>query len=249
MQTELAGRVALVTGAGRGIGAAICRALAEEGACVTVNDLDVKAAEGVAHAIREAGGAATAIAGDVTAADDVERIVGATWAPRQRLDVLVNNAGIGERRRVRDMSEAEWDRMLTVNLKSVFLCSRAALGRLGPDGGRIVSIASMWAKAPGGDLAHYAASKAGITALTRALAVECAPQGITVNAVAPGHVETDLTRAMPAEALARARAAVLLPHGLARPEDIADAVVFLASARARHITGVTLSVNGGQWID
>jgi 3-oxoacyl-[acyl-carrier protein] reductase len=249
MDLGLEQRVALVTGAGRGIGAVICAAMTREGACVIVNDVDAKAAAAVAAAIRETGGAATAVAGDVTVAADVERLFSAAWAVRNRLDVLVNNAGIGGRRRVREMSEAEWDRMLAVNLKSAFLCSRAALKLMGRDGGRIINMASMWAKAPAGELAHYAASKAGMIALTRTLAVECAPQGITVNAVAPGHIDTDMTRAMSAEALERVRASVLLPHGLGHPEDIAAAVLFLASARARHITGITLAVNGGQWID
>jgi 3-oxoacyl-[acyl-carrier protein] reductase len=249
VETELAGRVALVTGGARGLGAAIGAALAREGAAVVLADLDAKQAAAVAAEVRAAGGAATAVAGDLTVAADVERMVADACRSRGRLDILVNNAGIGERRRVRDLTEGEWDRMLAVNLKSAFLCARAALDRLAAPGGRIVNIASMWAQAPAAELAHYAAAKAGLLALTRTLAVECAPQGITVNAVAPGHIDTDMTRAMAPEALARARAAVLLPHGLGRPEDIADAVVFLASARARHITGVTLAVNGGQWID
>ncbi|HID87508.1 MAG TPA: 3-oxoacyl-ACP reductase FabG [Anaerolineae bacterium] len=244
---KLKDRVALVTGAGRGIGREIALALAREGAHVTVNY--AHSAEGARATVEEAralGVRAIALQADVSRADQVEAMVQRTVDELGRLDVLVNNAAIFSSTPLFEVTEALWDEILAVNLKGVFLCARAAARvMLAQGAGVIVNIAS------GGGLdpypgyrtsAPYAASKAGVIMLTRVLARELAPQ-VRVNCVAPGIVDS---KARPMSKAAKEKFSALTPLGrVGEPADIADVVVFLASDDARFMTGQTLSVDGG----
>lgn len=250
MKVDLSGRRAVVTGAGRGIGRAIARHLAEAGAGVLVNDLDGAPAEGVADLIRHEGGRAIAHVADVADWDAVVRMINAAEAAFGGLDILVNNAGIIRRGTLETMSLDDWHRVIAVNLTGTFYCCRAAAPLLRAAGwGRIINITSIAGKM--GDIASapgYGPSKAGVIALTKTLAREMAPWGITVNAVAPHAVETEMSAQWSPET----RAAILagIPLGrLAREDEVAAAVLFLASPEAGFITGETLDVNGGAWMD
>ena len=247
----LDGRKALITGAGTGIGRATALALIREGAIVAVTDLDRDRAESVAA---EAGGPAFAL--DVTDAAATDRVLGEAAAAMGGLDVLCANAGISTMRRVVDLSEEEWDANMAVNAKGVFLSNRAVCRRWLADGtkGVIVNTASLAAKQGAPLLAHYSASKFAVLGFTQALAREVAPQ-IRVNCVCPGFVRTGMQHrevAWEAELRQMSEAAVrdeyvsLTPLGrLEEPEDVADAIVFLASDLARFITGEALNVSGG----
>ncbi|MDR7522587.1 MAG: SDR family NAD(P)-dependent oxidoreductase [Armatimonadota bacterium] len=247
---DLAGRRALVTGAGRGIGRAIARRLAASGASVVVNDPHADDAEAVVEAIRHAGGRAAAWAADVSDYDAVVRMVAAAQQTFGGLEILVNNAGIIRRGTLETMSLDDWHRVIAVNLTGTFYCCRAAVPLLkAAGGGRIINIASIAGKA--GDLTSapgYGPSKAGIIALTKSLARALAPWGVTVNAVAPHAVETEMSAQWSLET----RAAVLagIPLGrLCTEDEVAAAVLFLASPLAGFITGETLDINGGAWMD
>jgi 3-oxoacyl-[acyl-carrier protein] reductase len=197
---KLEGRVAIVTGGARGIGRAIATALAREGAAVAVADLDEQGASATAARIVAAGGQAVAIGGDVTDPEQAERIVAETLDALGGLHVLVNNAAIGTSCPVLEMSVETWQRMLDSNLSSVFYCTRVALPHLiGQRWGRIINIASQLALKGGVEMAHYCAAKAGVLGLTKALARELAPYSITVNAIAPGPVETNMLADLPDE--------------------------------------------------
>jgi 3-oxoacyl-[acyl-carrier protein] reductase len=241
-------RVALVTGAGSGIGRAVAEAFAREGASVTILDVDGERAAETARAIESGGGEALAVMADVCSAEDVARAVAETLARFRRLDVLVNNAGTGVASPVEDLGEAMWDRVLDVNLKGAFLCTRAAVPAMKQQGGgAIVNIASVEAVKGIPGHSAYAASKAGITGLTRALATELAPFGIRVNYLCPGAVWTRMTEHW----FSRQREQVVagIPLGrIADPVDIAGPVLFLASDDARYITGQGLIVDGGMVI-
>lgn len=245
--TSLAGRVAIVTGAGKGIGRGIALGLAEAGATVVVNGRTAAALEAVAAEISAAGGEAFAVAADVSAAHDADRLVAAVLERCGRLDVLVNNAGIYLTANVVDMTEADWDLTLAVDLKGVFLCSRAAARQMiRQRSGRIVNITSI-AQLRGGTPghAHYGAAKAGVGAFTKTLAKELGPYGVTVNCVAPGLIE-DTEMGQASKRLMGESYLATIPLGcLGTVRDVAGAVVFLASDRARYITGETLNVNGG----
>lgn len=240
---EFGGRVALITGAGRGIGLATARALGARGASVVM--VDVQDLSGVLTPDRS-----LAITADVTSAEDVERAVKATVARFGRLDILVNNAGICPLTPFAEISPDEWDHVLAVNLKGAFLCCQAALPHLRRSGtsGRIINIASV-AGQMGGVLvgAHYAASKAGLIGLTKSLARLLAPDGVTVNCIAPATTATDLTAAWPDELQAQVQAQIPLGR-FAQPEEIAAAVCHLASDAASFMTGATLDVNGGLYL-
>ena len=249
----LRGRLAVVTGGARGIGRAICETLARDGADVAVVDLDKAGAEETAGLVRRAGRSAAAFRVDVSDEPAVEAFfaaLGAAFGSGRVTDILVNNAGICPTTPVLDIRAAEWDRVLAVNLRGTFLMSREALRRMKERRlGRIVSIASAAAKLGGLTAgAHYAASKAGVIALTKSLALAAAPFKVNVNAVCPGPTTTDMTDAWGAETN-RAFADKIPWKEYGKPQDIAEAVAFLASDRARYITGEVLDVNGGLVMD
>ncbi len=242
-----AGRVALVTGGARGIGQAIALRLAQDGIAVAVNyrGSAEAAAETVAQ-ITAAGGRAIALAGDVAVTDQAAKLIADTVAGFGRLDILVNNAGITRDNLAMRMSEDDWDAVLTTNLKGAFLCAKAALRPLlkARESGRIISISSVVGIMGNAGQVNYSAAKAGLIGLTKSLAREVASRGITVNAVAPGFIRTDMTAALGHEVQEGILKTIPLGY-LGEPTDIADAVAFLASPAARYITGQVISVNGG----
>lgn len=244
---DLAGTSALVTGGARGIGRACCAMLARAGAKVCVNyRVETPQAELVAGRIVEAGGEAFALSADVSRRDEAEMLVEEVVARFGAIDLLVNNAGIWTRSPIDEMSDGEWSEMLAVNLTGAFHCIRAAVPHMKAKGsGRIVNVSSTAGQRGEAFHAHYAATKGALISMTKSLATELAPDGILVNAVAPGWVDTDMTR----EALEGAeRHAILagIPLGrVARPEEIAGAVVWLASDLASFVTGEIVNVNGG----
>ena len=243
---SLEGKVLLVTGGGRGIGRAIALVAAEAGADVAVAvSRDVAAAEAVAGEVRSMGRKAAAYRTDVADPAACEKLIASTIADLGRLDVLVNNAGITRDGLVIRMSDADWDAVLDTNLKGAFNCSRSALKRmLRQKSGRIINITSVVGLTGNAGQVNYSASKAGMIGLTKALAREAAPRGITCNAIAPGWIETRMTEGLPESLQADWKGKIPLGRfGL--PEDVAEAVVFLASDRAAYITGQVLAVDGG----
>ncbi len=246
----LEGRVALVTGAQQGIGAAIARAVAGAGGDVVINYLDdADAAEAVAAEVRAAGRRASLVQGNVTDGNDIEAMLRAADG-LGGIDILVNNAAIFPRVAFLEMTEADWDAVLNVNLKAPFLCSLAAAKRLraAGKGGAILNLASSAAFRGSARGTHYVASKAGILGLTRASALELAPHAIRVNAIAPGLTDTAQPRHGMTEDEIAAAAARLPLAGLTLPEDVAELAVFLCSDAARRITGQCVHVNGGDYL-
>jgi 3-oxoacyl-[acyl-carrier protein] reductase len=249
MELELAGRVALVTGAGRGIGAAIARELGRAGCDVALVDLGAfDGAEATAGTIRGMGRRAIALRADVTSLQAAENAVAATVHALGRLDILVCNAGITRDAMVWKMTEEAWDQVLEVNLKGCFtFCRAAAPVFRGQQQGRIVTMASINGLRGKVGQSNYAASKAGIIALTKSLARELGPSGVTVNCVAPGMVATEMTVTLPTEVVEKARMESAVGR-IAQPEDVAYVVAFLCSDRARHVTGEVIKVDGGQYL-
>ncbi len=243
---SLEGKVLLVTGGGRGIGRAIALTAAEAGADVAVAvSRDVAAAEAVAGEVRLMGRKAAAYQTDVVDPVACEKLIATTIADLGRLDVLVNNAGITRDGLVIRMSDADWDAVLDTNLKGAFNCSRSALKRmLRQKSGRIINITSVVGLTGNAGQVNYSASKAGMIGLTKALAREAAPRGITCNAIAPGWIETRMTEGLPESLQADWKGKIPLGR-FGRPEDVAEAVVFIASDRAAYITGQVLAVDGG----
>jgi len=243
---SLEGKVALVTGGGRGIGRAIALALADAGADVAIAvSRDVAAAESVAEEIRARGRRALARQTDVSSGAETEELVTAVVAELGRIDILVNNAGITRDGLIMRMSEEDWDAVLDVNLKGTFNCTKAAVKRMVRQrSGRIVNVTSIMGITGNGGQANYAASKAGIIGLTKSTAKEVGSRGITCNAVAPGWVQTQMTEHLPSALAEQVLKQVSLGR-LGQPEDIAGAVLFLCSEASSYITGQVLVVDGG----
>jgi 3-oxoacyl-[acyl-carrier protein] reductase len=242
---NLSGKVALVTGASRGIGRGIAEALGAAGASVAVNyRTGARAAGEVVTSIRSSGQDAFAVQADVAEEDDVNRMVSAVLDQFGRIDILVSNAGILTQSHLADMPTLMWDEMMRTNLRSAFLCTRAVLpGMLSRKDGRIIYVASQLGLKGAPDLVHYSAAKAGVIGMTRALAREVAPH-VTVNAIAPGPIETDMLANITEDWKAMKLAELPLAR-FGRVADVAPTAVFLASDEAAYYTGQVLGPNGG----
>ena len=242
----LVGKVALVTGGSRGIGRAIALKLAENGADVAINYAgNTAAAEEVKTAIEQMGRKALLVQGSVADTDGVQTIVNTVVKELGRLDILINNAGITRDGLLMRMKEADWDDVMHTNLKGVYNCSKAVLRTMMKQrSGRIVNMASVVGEMGNAGQTNYAATKAGVIGFTKSLAKEVASRGITVNAIAPGFIATDMTSVLTDDQ--KAEMARTIPLGRAgQPEDVANAVLFLVSEGAAYITGQVLNVDGG----
>jgi len=251
MDLGLAGKTAIVTGGGSGIGRAVCFLLAQEGAGVAVVDLYGDRADAVADTIKEHNGRAVSLAADVSDASDVNRVVAKVTEDYGGIDILVNNAGIILQALAVDMTEPQWDKILNNNLKSCFLCSQAAARQMIRQGrgGRIVNVSSIHAELSEPSAAAYTAAKGGMEAFSRTLATELAPHKITVNCIRPGATYTELTIPMYTETVKRSLFMRIPLQEIAEPSWIADGIVFLASERARYVTGQILTIDGGYVMD
>ncbi|MFH0871256.1 MAG: 3-oxoacyl-[acyl-carrier-protein] reductase [bacterium] len=246
MERLFEGKAALVTGGSRGIGAAICRALASQGAKVAVNCRKSReAAEQVLAEVKALGSEGILLEGDVSSAEQVSKIFQALQGAFGRLDILVNNAGVVRDKFLMLMGEGDWDEVLATNLKGVFLCSKAACRMMiGQRSGKIINLASPSALSGRAGQVNYSASKGGVVSFTKSLARELSRFGITVNAVSPGIIETELTGQLSEEI--RQEFLGMIPLGrFGLPEEVAAAAVFLASPAADYLTGQILSVDGG----
>ena len=244
---ELKGKVAIITGAGQGMGRAVARRLAASGAVLVVNDLNKEASERTAEDLKAGGCSVISIPGDVTSSEDVSDLINGAVNAYGTIDILVNNAGVLRPTPVIDIEEDEWDSVIKGNLKSTYLCSRAVLTTMRTgDWGRIVNFSSTAGKnisTVGG--AHYTAAKAGILGFTRHLAKEEARYGITVNSVCPGLIDTEMVRSTIDEDRTKAYADSFPISRLGEPSEVAELVAFLVSDRASYITGASLDINGG----
>ncbi|AEJ42176.1 beta-ketoacyl-ACP reductase [Alicyclobacillus acidocaldarius] len=247
---KLDGQVAIVTGAARGIGAATAKRLAADGAKVAVFDIKEELTKDTVEAIRQAGGEAIGVGCDVTKADDVERAIESVVQKWGRLDILVNNAGVIRDNLLFKMTEEDWDTVMNVHLKGAFLCSRAAQKYMVQQkSGKIINLSSTSALGNRGQ-ANYAAAKAGIQGFTRTLAIELGPFGIRVNAVAPGFIETDMTRAtaerigVDYEAFKQAASQQIALRRTGKPEDVANVIAFFASDDSAYVSGQVLYIDG-----
>ncbi|MDP3052432.1 MAG: SDR family NAD(P)-dependent oxidoreductase [bacterium] len=241
---DLKNKVAIVTGARRGIGKGIVMALAKEGCNVVVSDINEEECEIVVGEIEKIGVEGLAVKCDVSRKEEVDNLIKKAVEKFGKLDILVNNAGIFPFTPFLKMTEADWDKVLNINLKSVFMCSQEAV-KMMKDGGKIISISSIAAFIGFEGLTHYCASKGGISAFTRALALELASKKINVNAVAPGVINTPGVSEVFNDEVKKQTIAVIPWQRMGLPEDIANAVVFLASDKADYITGQTIVVDGG----
>ena len=253
---ELSGQTAIVTGAGRGIGRAVALELAGMGADIVVAELDTATGESVAEEVRSLGRRALALCTDVTQRADLEAMVSRTVDEFGRIDVLVNNAAIYRAQPVLEISEAHWDRMMDLNVRALFFASQAVLPHmLAAQRGAIVNVASVAAMIASGLASPYCASKAAVISITRSLALAVAADGVRVNAVCPGYVQTEMWAQleeevsaivdMPREEFSRQRLAQIPLRRWEQPEDVARVVAFLASERSAYITGEAVNVSGG----
>jgi len=248
---KLEDRVAIVTGAGKGIGKGIATVFSREGASVVVTDWDEEAGKKTAEEIRRSGGDAFFVKCDVSNEEQVKAMILATTAKYGRINVLVNNAGIGVYKTVLDTTSEDWDRCLAVNLKGVFLCSKYAIPHIkAAGGGAIVNIASVHSYQNVGGTAPYAASKAGVVALTRVMAIDYGHDKIRVNAICPGWIDTPLIQSIFDDARDPEKARREVEHRqilgrLGTPEEVGQAAAFLASDEASYITGASLMVDNG----
>jgi 3-oxoacyl-[acyl-carrier protein] reductase len=248
MDLGLKDKVAIVTGSARGLGAAMARRLAEEGARVVVTDIQAELAQATTAALRQADLQAHCVVADITKAADVQRLVDETVAVFGGLHVLVNNAGMPRDKHLVKMAEDDWDLVMDVMLKGAFLATRAVMPHFIEQGwGRVINISSR-AHFGNPTQANYSAAKAGLIGMAKALAIEEGRYGVTVNCIAPGFMETEMVRALPTYEAIRERAIQAQPIKRAgQPEDVADAVAFLASERAGFISGEVLHVSGGRY--
>jgi 3-oxoacyl-[acyl-carrier protein] reductase len=248
MSQVLQGQVALVTGASRGIGRAVALALAEQGAKVIGTATSTSGAADIERALHEAGHEGAGIALDVTDAAACEAAIAEVEKRFGAVGILVNNAGITRDNLAMRMKDDEWDAVLDTNLKAVFRMSRLVMrGMMKAKKGRIINITSVVGSSGNPGQANYAAAKAGVAGMSRALARELGSRNITVNCVAPGFIDTDMTKVLPEEQRQALTGQIALGR-LGQPEEIAAAVVFLASPAAAYITGTTLHVNGGMYM-
>jgi len=236
-------KVAIITGGGGGIGRATALALSKEGARITVADIDLAKSKEVAAEIKEKGGEAIGVKVDVTDSEDIARMVEVTQGNFGRIDILVNGAGICQRKPLNDLSEDDWDKMYSVNLRGTFFCSQAVLEVMKRQkSGKIINIASLGGEVGGIKVgANYAATKAGVICLTKSLAKYAAPY-INVNAISPGFIDTEMTKGAGYD-----------PNDvplkrIGKPEEVADVILFLASDSSRYITGANIDVNGGVYM-
>lgn len=241
-------KVVVITGASRGIGRALALTLAATGAKLVLSARNEEALIPLVAEIRDGGGAAVALAGDVGSAGAADKLIEAGVSAFGRVDVLVNNAGITRDALLLRMKDEDWDAVLNVNLKGAFLCIRAAAKVMSKQRyGRIINISSVVGEMGNPGQANYCASKAGLLGLTKSVARELARRNVTVNAITPGFIVTDMTDALPEKT--REELAAQIPLGrFGSAEDIAHAVIFLASDQAGYITGQTLGVNGGMYM-
>jgi len=238
-------KTAVVTGSARGIGRVIARSFATAGANVVISDVDQAACEKTAS---EIGGAAIACRADVTSADDIDQLFKTVTDKFKRIDIVVNNAGITRDGLMIRMDEKDWDTVLDINLKGAFLVTKSAARIMMKQRyGRIVNISSVVGLTGNAGQANYSASKAGLIALTKTSAKELGSRGVTVNAVAPGYIETEMTAALPEAAREFFLSKVVLGRS-GTPEDVARAVLFLASDEAAYVTGQVLAIDGGMMI-
>lgn len=242
---KLSGKVAVVTGGAHGMGRAIAQLFGQEGADLGIIDLDEKTAAGVTEGIRKLGRRGVVVRGNVGDETDVTEAFKRITGELGDVDILVNNAGIDTTSKVADMPTSMWDEMITINLRSIFLCTRAVLpGMLKKKYGRIINMASQLAHKGAPEMAHYAAAKAGVIGFTRSLAYEVGEHGITVNAIAPGPIDTDLFRKLP-EDWRRRKLAEVPMHRAGSVDEIAPTALLLACEEGGYYLGSTLNPNGG----
>jgi 3-oxoacyl-[acyl-carrier protein] reductase len=251
---KLDGRACIVTGAGsaRGIGRAVALAMVAQGAALTLCDVDAESVKQLADHITDIGGRVIHLKADVTSEEDVAKVVQTTIDQWGKVDILVNNAGITQPVKVLDTSVADWDRVVNVNLKGTFICSKAVLPNMINNGyGRIVNLSSVSAKRGGGVFggAHYSAAKAGVLGFAKALAREVSPYGITVNSVTPGLIATDIRGGLETPEEQKRMSADIPCRRMGTPEEVAASICFLASEEAAYITGEEIDINGGSHMD
>ena len=245
---ELVGKVALVTGGAQGIGRAVALMLARNGADVSVSDINMDTARSTADEIEKMGRRALIIEANVARFEDGERMVRETVDTLGRIDILINNAGIARDKLLLRMSEEDWNMVLDVNLKGAFNCTRTAVRYMAKQkSGRIVNIASVVGLMGNAGQANYAASKAGLIGFTKAVAREFASRGMTVNAVAPGYIDTPMTQALPEKVKEELKKLIPMDR-LGTPDDVAKTVFYLVTGASDYVTGQVLQVNGGLYM-
>jgi 3-oxoacyl-[acyl-carrier protein] reductase len=241
-------KVAIITGASRGIGRAVALKLASEGASIVASARSVEALAGLVAEIKASGGQALSVPTDITSGEDIERLLAAAMDKYGRVDILVNNAGITRDALLVRMKDEDWDAVLATNLKGAFLCARAAAKIMSKQRtGRIINIASVVGEMGNAGQANYCASKAGMLGLTKSMARELARRNITVNAITPGFIVSDMTDGLSEKVKQEMLGQIPLGR-FGEVEDVAAAVAFLASDQAAYITGQTLGVNGGMYM-